>query len=63
MAKMANCSNRECFAYWEGSCRSLSKNNFKNKKCPFFASKEEVKWEDLGENCREYMKNRGGEYQ
>ena len=60
MAKMARCDNKECFAYADGRCRSLSNNNFGNRACSFFKNKKDQNWGSLMADCRAYGDSHGG---
>ena len=47
------CDKKECFACEEWNCLILTKNDFGNKECPFFKTKEQV--EEEREYCRKRM--------
>lgn len=36
-------ANKDCFAVQKGMCRLLKDTNFRNKLCPFYASKAQAK--------------------
>ena len=47
------CNRAECFGCQEGECLVLIENNFGQKGCPFFKTKEQVESEK--EYCRERL--------
>ena len=61
MAKMAVCkTHKDCFAYRDGNCVSLSDNDFGGRECPFFKSKKEVSWDEIQAACAAYAESHGG---
>ena len=53
--KCPTCSVEECFACEEGLCIILNSNNFGERKCPFFKTREQVA-EELA-YCEKRMAN------
>ena len=52
LVKCPTCGKVECFGNEDGHCLVLSDNNFVNKECPFFKTREQVATE------KEYCQNR-----